>query len=505
MLNLIEAGVRVVQLKPTESVYDENVEPMALMMAIMELSRGHSESAMKSDRVGKAWARKKDLARQGSQIVTKQLPGWVRQADGKLELVPERVAAVRRIFKLAADGYGFTAIVVKLNSENVPPIGSAKQWGKSYVASIVTGRRALGEYQPCMRDGTPDGDVIPNYFPAAVTPEQFYAAQAAVASRRNTKLEPLKSYDGRPARRTRKDGAAPGPVKNGDRHVNVFAGLMRDAINGDGYVAVRRNHPKKKSHTTAKHNYVLANADSRNHGTACRSFSYPAFEKAILKELAEVKAGDVLGTGDAPDETVSLSGELADVESRIAKLEAELLNGDVAALARVLRQMETRRGEVAAKLAEARQRAASPIGEAWSNCQTLLAAVEGAADPVDVRIRLRSVLRRVVDRITVVIVSRGRARLCAAQVNFASGTFRTYAILFDPPRCNHTGETRAARLHVRSFADIETGAGEIDLRLLTSANKIEEFLTRVNVEPFAAALAIPAKKSPAKSKARKRK
>src|SRR5262249_25263193 len=52
LLNLIEAGIRVVQLSPVEMVYDEDVEPMTLMMAIMELSRGHSESAMKSERVG---------------------------------------------------------------------------------------------------------------------------------------------------------------------------------------------------------------------------------------------------------------------------------------------------------------------------------------------------------------------------------------------------------------------------------------------------------------------
>ena len=43
LLNLIEAGIRVVQLIPVETIYDEAVEPMSLMMAIMELSRGHSE------------------------------------------------------------------------------------------------------------------------------------------------------------------------------------------------------------------------------------------------------------------------------------------------------------------------------------------------------------------------------------------------------------------------------------------------------------------------------
>src|SRR5262245_15937343 len=36
LLNLIEAGIRVIQLKPVEMTYDQNVEPMTLLMAIME-------------------------------------------------------------------------------------------------------------------------------------------------------------------------------------------------------------------------------------------------------------------------------------------------------------------------------------------------------------------------------------------------------------------------------------------------------------------------------------
>jgi hypothetical protein len=58
-LNLIEPGVSVVQLLPAEAVFDKDVEPMALMMAVMEMSRGHSESRMKGERVGAVWREKK--------------------------------------------------------------------------------------------------------------------------------------------------------------------------------------------------------------------------------------------------------------------------------------------------------------------------------------------------------------------------------------------------------------------------------------------------------------
>src|SRR5947208_2900889 len=37
LLNLIDNGIRIVQLLPVETIYDEEVEPMTLMMAIMEL------------------------------------------------------------------------------------------------------------------------------------------------------------------------------------------------------------------------------------------------------------------------------------------------------------------------------------------------------------------------------------------------------------------------------------------------------------------------------------
>src|SRR5262249_16335578 len=116
LLNLIEAGIRVVQLRPVEMVYDESVEPMTLMMAIMELSRGHSESELKSERVGAAWEEKRREARNGV-VMTRRLPGWVEERGGKLHLIPERAGAVKRIFGLAAAGYGYALIVKKLTTD----------------------------------------------------------------------------------------------------------------------------------------------------------------------------------------------------------------------------------------------------------------------------------------------------------------------------------------------------------------------------------------------------
>src|SRR5215831_10371704 len=83
LLDLIQSGIRVVQLLPVEAVYDAKSNPMSLMMAIMELSRGHSESVMKSERVGRAWRDTKKRAAESGEPLTAQAPAWLRLTDGR--------------------------------------------------------------------------------------------------------------------------------------------------------------------------------------------------------------------------------------------------------------------------------------------------------------------------------------------------------------------------------------------------------------------------------------
>ena len=76
------------------------------------------------------------------------------------------------------------------------------------------------------------------------------------------------------------------------------------------------------------------------------------FEAAVLSKLREVDPRDVLEQDTGDDEVLALSAELAAVEGKAAELEAELLRGDVAALAKVLRRLEARKAELTAALAE---------------------------------------------------------------------------------------------------------------------------------------------------------
>jgi DNA invertase Pin-like site-specific DNA recombinase len=457
-LGLIENGIRLVQLSPTEMIYDEKSDEMALMLMIVELSRGHRESKMKSERVGKAWREKK--LRAAEEPLTERLPAWIELRGGKLVLVPDKAETVRHVFRLARDGYGIGTITAKLNRDGVKPLGKfeikegrkrsafASHWARSYVNKILHNRVVLGEYQPHTgrgRNRKPDGDPVPGYYPAVLTEQDWFAAHAGLAQR---KLKP-----GRPAK----------------AGVNVFQGLLRDARDGSSLQHVDKG--KKGGGRVL----LSANAINGLLGSRAVSFPFVTFERAVLSMLAEVDPADVLSQDDKPDEVAILSGQLAAVEAKIGEVAGELLNGSVAALAKVLRQLEAQKEELETQLAETRQRAAAPVDEAWREAKDLLAVLDNAEDPDDARTRLRGLLRRIVSEIRVLVVPRGRDRLAAVQVWFTDAArCRSYLVLRRPATGGSVG-TRPAAWWARSLAEV-VNPGDLDLRDPGHARCLEQAL-----------------------------
>ncbi len=448
-LGLIENGVRIVQLSPSEMVYDEKADEMSLMLMIVELARGHRESKRKSDLSGPAWRRKKEGAREG-RIVTDRLPAWVTTEGGKLTLIPERAEAVRLIFRLAATGYGTPRIVAKLNKEGVPPIGKTGKWVRGYIGRILRDRRAVGEYQP--RKGKrkePDGEVVPNYFPQVVTEEEYFAARAGAAER----------------------GQLRGRL--GTQQVNVFAGLIKNARAGDAYYMAMRVERGKRHH-------VLLTCGSQEGLSPCWSFPYLVFERAILSLLAEVDPREIVGKSKGSNDVVALSGELATVESKIAELEAELASGDIPSLARALRGLEDRKLDLVARKASAQAKAAHPLADSWGECRSLVSVLNTAPDPDDARLRLRSILRRIVSEIRLLVVPRKMTRFAAVQIHFTGDGVRHYLIKYRAPHTSYAGR-REAHWEVRSFTTEEAGEN-LDLRDPKQAAQLAEVLETVEID-----------------------
>jgi DNA invertase Pin-like site-specific DNA recombinase len=449
LLQLIDAGVRVVQMSPVEQVFDDKVEPMMLMMAIMELSRGHNESAIKSRRVGAAWSNRRKAAREKGETLTRRFPAWVEEVDGERRLIPERANVVKRIFEMSIAGHGLFAIMTWLNDNNVPPFGTSGKWHISYIDLILKDRRAIGELTPARCKG-PNDEPIPNYFPAVVDEDTWQRARLGAKTRHRT-----------PGRST--------------ANVNVFKGMLRDARTGEVYVC-----GKQKGGTDGDACRVIRSNAIRSGDGSTHSFPLVTFELAVLGMLREVDPRELLPPSEEADESLALSTQYEAIKGRIEGIEAELLDGgDSAALARVLRGLEAKLKDVGERLAVARQKAASPLSEAWGEAKTLLSALDAAADRQDARTRLRSALLRVVDAFWILVVKRGRRRLCAVQVHFRdSDRRRSYLILHQPVRAN--ADTRdAAGWWARSLTADELPS--LDLRIPEHVQALERQLQALDL------------------------
>jgi DNA invertase Pin-like site-specific DNA recombinase len=456
LLNLIDAGIRVVQLIPVEAIYDEDIEPMTLMMAIMELSRGHSESQAKSERVGPAWQEKKRRAAENGEPLTSRAPAWLRLVDGRWQVIEGAAQAVRQIFRWAIDGYGLGVITKKLNAEKVPTISNWARgrpyWPRSYVAKILSNRAVIGEYQPFTGRGRkrrPDGDPIPGYYPAIVSEQDWHAARGSLANRR--------SHAGR----------------IGKAGINLFAGLLHDARDGGTFVRVNKGQ-KASGVSLAPYRAVQG---------VGKYFAFPfgIFESAVLSCLHEINPRDILPKKDRSGEQVlALSGQYEEVLGEIEKVKARLQAKYSDAVADVLDRHEERKRALAEQLAEAKQEASSPAMEAWGQAKSLIETLDKAPDPDEARTRLRAAIRRIVDSIWMLVVPRGAARLAAVQIWFADGKHhRDYFILHRKANGGAV-ESRPAQWWARSLADV-VKPGALDLRKRADAARLEKLLAGVEI------------------------
>jgi DNA invertase Pin-like site-specific DNA recombinase len=456
LLNLIDAGVRVVQLVPVEALYDEKVEPMQLMMAIMELNRGHSESATKSVRVGAAWRARRDAARRGEALLTRRLPGWLREEGGRAVLVPERAEVVRQVYKLALEGHTDYEITRRLNGAGTPPLSPrAREWGRTAVRRLLTTRAVLGEFQP--RQGRkPAGDPIPDYFPRLIEADLFHAVQGVLAAR-----APLAR--GRPSRR-----------------VNLFAGLLRDASDPRHrhFIYDRRGDGRP----------VLVPAAAK-HAQPVRwsSFAAAPFERAVLGELREVPASAVAADrGGAALKVEAAAARMAEADGLIARWQAKMDDPAIVdVVAAKLSELTARRKVLAEKLAAAQQEAASPVAESWGAFRSLAELM--ADDPSDaLREKVRSALRRSVEALYCLFTAAGPVRLAAVRVQFRnSAAHRDYVICYDPRQSNGRGN-RPGRWSCCSFADTGLAAGDLDLRKPEHAADLAATLAQLDPADLAA-------------------
>lgn len=448
-LSLVNGGAVVVQLLPKPTEFRRPVDMMQVMQATLELSRGHSESAMKAERQAKFQAAKREAVRGSGAVAlckprhdrpagpTDRLPGWVRyDVDaGRLVLIPERAATVRRVYELARGGLGAAAVAGRLNADGVPVIGRthlavrgqretppaererrAVRWTESTVYHLLRTRAAIGEYQPHVGRGRagrrPDGDPVPEYFPQAVPPPLFWEVQQILAGRRT-------------ARHGRRG-----------KHTNLLAGLLHDARTG-GSLTYKHGLKGRPA--------VLIPTLAKQAGAVWTSFPAGPLEAALLDSLREVDPTDVWPPADPGPDAAAVAADLAATDALIAKWKARMDDPElVDVVADKLKGLGVRRKELSAAVDAGRREAGAPAADSLAGVRTLADAL--AADPSDdARERLRAALRRAVSAVRCLFApGRGSEdRLALVQVEFrGTSSRRLVQVFYRPPRGGGGGATR---------------------------------------------------------------
>jgi DNA invertase Pin-like site-specific DNA recombinase len=399
----------------------------------------YQESKQKGERVAHSWVKRQADARENGSRVTSIRPYWI-DADGNL--IPEKAAAVHRVFELAAAGNGHRRIIKALLTEGVKPLGDEPQggkkgsrfghkWTRAYVALLLRDRRVLGEQQYLKTDGTPAGPPIVGYYKVAVEPDLFALAGLAQEGR-------LSGKDAAGRQRM---------MRESPKHINVFKGLLRHARDGGGWLLTNRQ-------TTARPNMVLLNAGGAAGRDCCYTFPYPVFEEEILGRLIELDPAKVLPRKDGPSRAHVLRAKLAEVRARQQQAKSDYKARPGKSLAEIVNDLDAEEERAATELQEELARTVKPVEKAWEELPGLVQMIRKEGDAA--RLRIRPVLRSIVTEVWLLLMPRGAVRLLVTQLHFPGGAHRDY-LTYLSPAANH-------RPRVCHTADYKFDAGPIDLR-----------------------------------------
>jgi hypothetical protein len=216
----------------------------------------------------------------------------------------------------------------------------------------------------------------------------------------------------------------------------VFQGLLWDARSGDR-LHIQMNRVR---------NVMPVGAATR--GEAGTSFPLAVLERAVLSRLAELDPREILDADAGPDEVAELSAKVTRIDAQLRTL-TDLFDGDeevVPEVADKIRAKNAERKALVDELDRAKAKAASPQSAAWGEARGLIETLDRAADPREIRVRLRHALSCIVGRIDCLFTPGGGRRLAAVQVRFATGKVRHYLIRYIPPHATRGGEVKVDTL-----------------------------------------------------------
>ncbi len=394
---IVDNGVDVhivnISMKLTRNWENDNSRSI---IVDIELGRALKESEHKSARIGQSWRSNKQKTAEG-RALTANTPAWLKVENGKIVERPDRVAAVKEMFRLASLGIGSRNITRAINN------GLTLSW----VMKTLNNRSVLGEYQPSRvvaGKKVPEGEVIFNYYPQIISQSEWDAARAEMARK-----------------------APKGMYRAGSRTSNVADNLFTGLIYDKTTEPERSMNFQRKS--KARCSWLISAWDKEHKGNRMR---YDKFETAFLVFLTELDWKSVAGSTESDECKAAqfrlnqVLGELDKTNRRIAAKTAamdgdldvptlQVLAGQVAKDEAKATELFAEKDALSTSLEVARTKC-----EALYTPETLLALIQSRTPETnDVRLRLRNEIRRRVEKIGINFSKTGSTTATIVFVNGA--------------------------------------------------------------------------------------
>lgn len=391
--SILSKAITIVTLTDNRVYTKDSINDIGnLMFSLMIMSRAHEESATKSKRVSAAWDSKRKRAREGEHKLTKTCPAWIELKDGVFHPIPERVKLVNRIYQMALNGSGYVSIAKRLNLEQHPTFDAlgkkANGWHNSYVVRILKNPAVYGQFTPHVRvDGkrTPL-EPIEDYYPEIISKDDFFAVQAAISSRKG---------------------------KGGEvgKRVNIFANILKCGQCGNS--AIRINKSGKQSTVDKYYKWVAMVCNTGRRGvTLCgyHPWKLDDLEKAVLDEIKELDISLILDN-EAKDQALavvkqniqSLAEQITAIHKQRERLVDAVAEGDdgLGAITERIRTLTKQEEGLAATLHDLTQEydVESHRLSAMTRSVDEINRLADRLDDNDVRLKLQTEIRRLVDKI----------------------------------------------------------------------------------------------------------
>jgi hypothetical protein len=210
-------------------------------------------------------------------------------------------------------------------------------------------------------------------------------------------------------------------------------------------------------------------------------------ETALVSLLRQLDVCDVVPAepNNPLQELLDCAGELTAIREQVALLRINVEKGIKVAVG-ALHALEGREKDTARRFFEAQERVTTSPTEAWRTMRRLAAALDATENQIDARLRLQAALRRVIDRVYLLVTKAGKNRCAAAQIHFhASPRTLLVHIFHHPPWAARNGRRLPGRWWAYVVRDQSSGA-QFDLRNPKDAARMERGLAsriRANIAP----------------------